>query len=42
MIGENKPRSYAECEADIVALMRGACGPEFSTNPDDYKIVEER
>jgi hypothetical protein len=41
MLGENEPRSYETCEADITAFLRGDCGPEFSTDPSDYKIVAE-
>lgn len=40
MIGENEPRSEAQCQADIDAFVRGDCGPEFSSDPDDYRIVE--
>ncbi|MGC1582706.1 MAG: hypothetical protein WA766_14560 [Candidatus Acidiferrales bacterium] len=40
MVGQNEPRSYALCEADIAAFIRGESGPEFSTDEDDYKIVE--
>ena len=28
-IGDNEPRSYAECEADVSAFRRGACGADF-------------
>ena len=35
-IGENRPRSLAECEADIAALLDGACGGDFADG--DYYI----
>lgn len=41
-IGDNPPRSYAECQADIEAFKGGACGPEFAesfANEADYRIV---
>lgn len=28
-IGDNKPRTYAECMADVDMFLFGACGPEF-------------
>jgi hypothetical protein len=35
-IGENEPRSFAECESDIEAFQAGECGPDMVA--DDYYI----
>ena len=37
-IGENAPRGYEECVADIAAFQRGDCGPEFTDGI--YRIRE--
>ena len=39
-IGNNEPRSYAACEADIAAFMAGSCGPDFVDG--EYRIVEAK
>ena len=37
-IGDNEPRSMAECEADIRAFRAGECGPDMITGT--YRVVE--
>ena len=42
-IGENEPRSHAECEADVAAFQSGECGPEFAAafaDASNWRIVE--
>lgn len=42
-IGDNPPRSYEDCVADVEAFKRGECGPEFAEGFErsaDFRITE--